>query len=167
MNLRPVACGVRVTLSLVWCVRFVDRLSFCASSFDHCVVRSSSIYRFWLPIWYLQTFLSTESICLFRYIYHWNLVYSFVFLLEMTLGFKSYDFERTWWRLFQNLNVPCVINAIYRFLLEYIAHTYESRQWSDVNSQFHKDVNFIYDIFKSTFEIWNLQSNGRQYCYPQ
>jgi hypothetical protein len=26
-------------------------------SFDHCVVRSSSIYGFWLPLWYLQTLL--------------------------------------------------------------------------------------------------------------
>jgi hypothetical protein len=27
-------------------------------SFDHCVVCSSSIYRFWLPLWYLQTLLA-------------------------------------------------------------------------------------------------------------
>jgi hypothetical protein len=37
-------------------VCFVDRcLSFCTFSFVHCVVCSSSIYRFWLPFWYLQT----------------------------------------------------------------------------------------------------------------
>jgi len=47
--------GVRVTRSLVLCVCFVDRcLSFC-TFFCHCVVCSSSIYRFWLPLWYLQT----------------------------------------------------------------------------------------------------------------
>jgi hypothetical protein len=35
---------------------FVDRcLSFCTFSFGHCVVCSSSIYRFWLPLWYLRT----------------------------------------------------------------------------------------------------------------
>ena len=46
--------GVRVTRSLVLCVCFVDRcLSFCPFSFGHCVVCSSSIYRFWLPLWYL------------------------------------------------------------------------------------------------------------------
>ena len=28
-------------------------------SFSHCVVCSSSIYRFWLPLWYLQTVLIT------------------------------------------------------------------------------------------------------------
>ena len=27
-------------------------------SFDHCVVCSSSIYGFWLPLWYLHTFLT-------------------------------------------------------------------------------------------------------------
>jgi len=32
-------------------------LSFCPFSFGHCVVWSSSIYGFWLPLWYLQTLL--------------------------------------------------------------------------------------------------------------
>jgi hypothetical protein len=55
----PVFSGVRVTRSLVLCVCFVDRcLSFCLFSFGHCVVCSSSIYRFWLPLWYLQTLLN-------------------------------------------------------------------------------------------------------------
>jgi hypothetical protein len=50
---------VRVTRSLVLYVCFVVRcLSFCTFSFDHdCVVCSSSIYGFWLPLWYLQTLL--------------------------------------------------------------------------------------------------------------
>jgi hypothetical protein len=47
--------GVRVTRSLVLYVCFVDRcLSFCTFSFGHCVVCSSSIYGFCLPLWYLQ-----------------------------------------------------------------------------------------------------------------
>ena len=50
--------GVRDTRSLVLYVCFVDRcLSFCTFSFGHCVVCSSSIYVFWLPLWYLQTLL--------------------------------------------------------------------------------------------------------------
>ena len=54
----PVFSGVRVTRSLVLYVCFVDRcLFFCSFSFGHCVVCSSSIYRFWLPLWYLQTLL--------------------------------------------------------------------------------------------------------------
>ena len=54
----PVFNGVRVTRSLGLCVYFVDRcLSFCTFSFGHCVVCSSSICRFWLPLWYLQTLL--------------------------------------------------------------------------------------------------------------
>ena len=45
----PVFRGVRVILSLVLCVCFVDRfLSFYTFSFGHCVVCSSSIYRVWL-----------------------------------------------------------------------------------------------------------------------
>jgi hypothetical protein len=57
----PVLSGVRVTRSLVLCVCFVDRyLSFYAFSFGHCVVCSSSIYGFWLPLWYLQTLLKHD-----------------------------------------------------------------------------------------------------------
>ena len=52
----PVFSGVRVTRSLVLCICFVDHcLSFCPFSFCHCVLCSSSIYGFWLPLWYLQT----------------------------------------------------------------------------------------------------------------
>jgi hypothetical protein len=50
--------GVRVTRSLVLYVCFVDRcLFFCTFSFGHCVVCPSSIYGFWLPLWYFQTLL--------------------------------------------------------------------------------------------------------------
>ena len=49
--------------SLVIYVCFVDRcLSFCTFSFGHCVVCSSSMYGFWLPLWYLQTPLNTGLI---------------------------------------------------------------------------------------------------------
>jgi len=59
----PVFGGVRVTRSLVLCVCFVDRcLSFCPFSFAHCVVGSSSIYRFWLPLWDLQTLLTEHDV---------------------------------------------------------------------------------------------------------
>jgi hypothetical protein len=52
----PVFSGVRFTRSLVLCVCFVNRcLSFCTFSFGHCVVSSSSIYGFWLPLLYLET----------------------------------------------------------------------------------------------------------------
>ena len=58
MSSSPVFSGVRVTRSLDLCVCFVDRcLSFCTFSFGHYVVCSSSIYGFWLPLWYLQTLL--------------------------------------------------------------------------------------------------------------
>jgi hypothetical protein len=52
--------GVRVIRFLDLCVRFVFRcMFFCTFSLCHCVVCSSQIYRFWLPIWYLQTLLIT------------------------------------------------------------------------------------------------------------
>ena len=56
----PVFSRVRVTRSLVLCVCFVERcFSFCPFYFGHCVV-CPSIYRFWLPLWYLQTLLPTN-----------------------------------------------------------------------------------------------------------
>ena len=57
----PVFNGVRVTSSLVLCVFCRSCLSFCTFSFGQCVVCSSSIYRFWLPLWYLQTPLTYEN----------------------------------------------------------------------------------------------------------
>ena len=54
----PIFSVVCVTRTLLLYVCFVDRcLSFCTFSFGHCVVCSSSIYGFWLPLWYLQTLL--------------------------------------------------------------------------------------------------------------
>ena len=54
----PVFSRVRVTRSLVLCVD--SCLCFCISSFGHCVVCFSSIYGFWLPLWYLQTLLAVN-----------------------------------------------------------------------------------------------------------
>ena len=65
----PVFSGFCVTRSLVFCVCFVVRcLLFCPFSFAHCVVCSSSIYRFWLPLWYLQSLL-TVLMCSHLYLY--------------------------------------------------------------------------------------------------
>ena len=55
LSLPPVLSGFRVIRCLVLCVCFVDRcLSFCTFSFGRCVVCSSSIYGFRLPLWYLR-----------------------------------------------------------------------------------------------------------------
>jgi len=54
----PVFSGVHVTRSAVLCVCC---LSFCTFCFGHCVVCTSSIYRFSLPLWYLQTPFTTFS----------------------------------------------------------------------------------------------------------
>jgi hypothetical protein len=58
----PVFSGVCVTRSLVLCVWCVGHCSsFCTFSFGHCVVCSCSMYRFWLPLWYLHSLLSSLS----------------------------------------------------------------------------------------------------------
>ena len=45
----------------VYC--FVDRcLFFLSFSFDHCIVCPSSIYGFWLPLWYLHALLNHISV---------------------------------------------------------------------------------------------------------
>jgi hypothetical protein len=103
----PVFSEVRVTPSLVLYICFVDRcLSFCTCSSGHFVV-CSSIYGFWLPLWYLQTLLkdTKEEIIISmskkdrqhngqkkndKYIYYWSLeifkstfcFYFFFFLLR-------------------------------------------------------------------------------------
>ena len=65
----PVFTGVLVTWSLVLYVCLVDCcLSFCTFSFGHCVVCSSSIYGFWLPLWYLQTLLKDMLDCAQKYL---------------------------------------------------------------------------------------------------
>jgi hypothetical protein len=73
----PVFSGVRVIRSLVLCVCFVDRcLSFCAFSFGHCVGFFSSIYGFWLPLWYLQALLVSKLRLLTKWIkvYLWLII---------------------------------------------------------------------------------------------
>jgi len=55
----PVFSEVRVIRPLVLYISFVDRcLSSCTFSSGHGLVYSSSIYGFWLLLWYLQTLLN-------------------------------------------------------------------------------------------------------------
>ena len=62
MSSSQVFSGDRVTRSLVLYVCFVDRcLSF--YSFGHCVVCSSSIDGFWLPLWYIPTLSVKTGFC--------------------------------------------------------------------------------------------------------
>jgi hypothetical protein len=88
--------GVRVTRSLVIYIYiyFVDRcLSFCTFSFGHCVVCSSSIYGFWLPLWYLQT-LPMHMFNYFKPIYHLYRTLWHEELIQMwrvTLGTEQYS----------------------------------------------------------------------------
>ena len=62
----PVFSVVRETGALVLYVCFVDYcLSFCTFSFGHYVVFSSSIYEFWLPLYYLQSLLRIRVLLMF------------------------------------------------------------------------------------------------------
>jgi hypothetical protein len=62
----PEFSEARVTRFLVVCVCFVERcLSFCTFSFGHCVVCSSSIYGFWLP---LLVSSNSSYTCMLKYI---------------------------------------------------------------------------------------------------
>jgi hypothetical protein len=94
LGLLAVFSGLRVTRSLVLYACFVYHcLSFCTFSFGQCVVCSSSIYEFWLLLWYLKNLLikiftqsslefSCYSIFLSYSMWHWRyFVYLWWFLL--------------------------------------------------------------------------------------
>jgi len=60
-NIPPIFSDIRVTRSLIGCLKFCRSLFvFCLLSFFFCPLCSSSSYRFWLSLWYLQA--------LFRYV---------------------------------------------------------------------------------------------------
>ena len=63
------------------CTYFVDScLSICTFSFGHCVFCSSSIYGFWLPLWYLQTPLpSLLFVCPLTSSWVWFCTWQFTF----------------------------------------------------------------------------------------
>ena len=121
LSLPPVFSGVRVTRSLVLCVCFVDRcLSFCPFSFGHwhCVVCFSSIYGFWLPLWYLQTLLIIW-INVYRY-------YCFMYILKYRYVRISDKRYKSTMNLFLRLMQKCALvprlstNIISMFLLQKI-----------------------------------------------
>jgi hypothetical protein len=94
----PVLSGVRVTRSLVLYVCFVDRcLSFCPFSFGHCVVCSSSIYRFWLPpfgrvkVTFVSVFVYNELyiIMLIRIYFIFLRSTLFVYCISLIMSFRA------------------------------------------------------------------------------
>ena len=119
MSLPPFYSGVRVTRSLVLCVSFVDcSLSFCTFSFVNCVVCFSSIYGFWLPLWYLQTLLIIW-INVYRY-------YCFMYILKYRYVRISDKRYKSTMNLFLRLMQKCALvprlstNIISMFLLQKI-----------------------------------------------
>jgi hypothetical protein len=109
----PVFSGVCVTRSLVFCVCFIDRcLSFCTFSCGHCIVCSSSIYRFWLPpfgiLWPLY--------CLFFFdiqILITSLWYLVAIVLSVLLRYTDSDYPFGIFKLFlDQIRVLCVFPNI-------------------------------------------------------
>ena len=110
----PVFSGVHVTRSAVLCVCC---LSFCTFYFGHCVVSTSSIYRFSLPLWYLQTPFTTFSglsifnclccilWCLFRYLLWPGFpTLSPLFCSVQWVKIRGdYSFYRYWWSCWPSL----------------------------------------------------------------
>ena len=95
-----VLSGVRVTRSLDLYVCFVDRcVSFCTFSFGHCVDCFSSIYGFWLPLWYLQTLLIICELLehlLFQMLIHpqiryWYCIFITYIVMYVLFGWYSYQ----------------------------------------------------------------------------
>ena len=69
-------------------------LSFCTFSIGHCVVCFSSIYRFWLPLWYFQT-LFREELCYKYDNRHVPFVVVTITSISTFRGLSS-DFEQEW-----------------------------------------------------------------------
>ena len=92
----PVFSGVRVTRSLVLYVCFVDRcLYFCTFSFGHCAVCSSSIYGFWLPLWYCQTLLERTSTLWFIHVH--------TYITKTELKYQTINHEK---------KIPCYLYKV-------------------------------------------------------
>ena len=120
LSLPPVFSGVCVIWSLILCVCFVDVV--CTFTFGHCVVCSSSIYEFLLPLWYLQTLflksiyyiLSTSSGCKWQkamICYHFKATHATIVQLYIPRTHVT-QFKRDvalWWRY-----VPLLLIHIYR-----------------------------------------------------
>ena len=69
--------GVGVTWSLVLYACCVDRCLSLCPLFCHCVVCPSSIYGFWLPLWYLQTLLRGTTFVEGYHVYHYVRKYEY------------------------------------------------------------------------------------------
>jgi hypothetical protein len=109
----PVFSGVHVTRSLVLYLCFVDRcLSFCTLSFGHCVFFSSSIYGFWLPLWYLQTLLTTVSKIGIYYSRHRFNVY-YLPKAYCTITFLNGQFAKLKWFRWLVTGLPLIQSFMY------------------------------------------------------
>ena len=93
-------------------VCFVDGwLSFCTFSFGHCVVCSSSIYGFWLPLWYLQTLVGHVQL--------------YIHIIHLFNHFKNKYYFKVWsWKFLlfyswtgsnNKLNLKTMMHVIHKY----------------------------------------------------
>ena len=140
--------GVRVTRSLVLC--FIDRcLSFCPFSFGHCVVCPSSMYGFWLPLWYLQTLLARKTTVAKQELWGGALLPAWIgkLLSQKKKNSSSFRVENYRVRLCDFLHLSCqflFLTQVHRkgmqFLLHYIMEKTKGiwmRWWLDFLLQAH------------------------------
>ena len=80
LSSHPVYSGVCIAKYLVFCVVFCGSLLFRLFSFGHVIVCPSSIYGFWLPLWYLQTFLNCHIALINMWLPKSPLYFSSIFL---------------------------------------------------------------------------------------
>jgi hypothetical protein len=123
MSPPPVFSWARVTRSLLLYVCFVDRcLSFCTFYFGHCVVCSSSIYGFWLPLWHLQTLLK----CIMHNVKDYRVLYNNAVRLAIcegwyfthmrkALAWPHHITKRGSWAHKTSLTAPLLLKCLIQF----------------------------------------------------
>ena len=160
--------GDRVTQSLVLYVCFVDRrLSFYTFSFGHCVVCSSLIYGFWLPIWYLQTFFNmfTQTAGIYYYWIDYANWKIWVYILKT--GCRHNNIKMFDWLLFIMIEIHWYVNSYLkkerqRSYIWYLVTNNVCHMWIIVHK--HSSlVHFCFHIFIYIFLFVFLISYSK-YC---
>jgi len=126
----PIFSEVHVTRSLVLCVCFVDRcLSFCTFPFGHCVVCSSSIYGFWLPLWYLQTLLPTPNFFVHILYFLSRLLFCLYTIIFCVYIFSSFHCSYMWTVKQRKLSVFQFSCVIWYTCSYYLIHRVKIKGW--------------------------------------
>jgi hypothetical protein len=83
-------------------------------SFDHCVVCSSSMYGFWLPLWYLFTIVLSVLLRCMDSDYPFGIFILFI-LINCNANSKQLDIYNS-----SLYNYPVKIDEIFIFVIDYL-----------------------------------------------